>query len=132
MTDLFAIENLKCSYPANGRPVLFIERLTIPKGRMTVILGRSGSGKSTLVEALGLMNHTIESGTARYFSPGGTEDLANLWYQQKKVAAIRRDYFSFIFQDDYLMPHYSCIENMLTTGLILVMLIIYSMLFGYK
>jgi len=116
--DLFAIENLKCSYPSKGVPVLFIEHLTIPKGKMTVVLGRSGSGKSTLVEALGLMNNTIGSGTVSYFSPRGVEDLAHLWGRRKKVAVIRRDYFSFIFQDDYLMPHYSCIENMLITGLI--------------
>jgi lipoprotein-releasing system ATP-binding protein len=116
--DLFAIENLECSYPSNGLPVLFIEHLTIPKGRMTVVLGRSGSGKSTLVEALGLMNNTIGAGAVRYFSPGGVEDLAHLWCRRKKVAAIRRDYFSFIFQDDYLMPHYTCMENMLITGLI--------------
>ena len=115
--NVFAIEKLKCSYP-NGKPVLFIESLTIPKGRMTVVLGRSGSGKSTLVEALGLMNNTIQTGEVNYFSPDGVKDLAQMWNKRRKVANIRRDYFSFIFQDDYLMPYYSCIENMLITGLI--------------
>jgi len=116
--DLFDIAALECSYPSNNLPVLFIERLTIPKGKMTVVLGRSGSGKSTLVEALGLMNNTISNGSACYFSPSGDEDLAAAWRRQKRAAAIRRDYFSFIFQDDYLMPYYSCQENMLITGLI--------------
>ena len=116
--NVFAIDNLKCSYPPNGKPVLFIERLAISKGMMTVILGRSGSGKSTLVEALGLMNNTIQEGNISYFSPGGTENLTHIWLKRRKVAQIRRDYFSFIFQDDYLMPYYTCIENMLITRLI--------------
>ena len=116
--DLFAIEKLKCSYPPHGKPVLLIERLTIPKGRMTVVLGRSGSGKSTLLEALGLMNNTIQSGEVSYFSPAGVEDFAHLWKDRKKIAHIRRDYYSFIFQDDYLMSHYTCVENLLITGLI--------------
>jgi ABC-type lipoprotein export system ATPase subunit len=116
--DLFTIENLRCAYPSNGKEVLHIERLVIPRGKMTVVLGRSGSGKSTLLEALGLMNSTIASGIVRYHSPAGTEDLAEIWPKRKKVAAIRRDYYSFIFQDDYLMPHYTCLENLLITGLI--------------
>jgi ABC-type lipoprotein export system ATPase subunit len=116
--DLFTIENLQCTYPGNDRAVLFIERLEIPKGRMTVVLGRSGSGKSTFVEALGLMNNTISSGTVRYFSPDGVVNLAHLWNRRKKVSTIRRDFYSFIFQEDYLMPYYSCRENMLITGLI--------------
>ncbi|MEI6684169.1 MAG: ABC transporter ATP-binding protein [Bacteroidota bacterium] len=116
--DVFDIEKLECAYPPNGKRVLSIDRLTIPRGKMTVILGRSGSGKSTLVEALGLMNNTIASGEVTYFSPRGNEDLAKLWNKRKAMAAIRRDYFSFIFQDDYLMPYYSCVENMLITGLI--------------
>ena len=116
--DVFVIEGLKCSYSSNGKQILYIRDLTIPKGRMTVILGRSGSGKSTLLEALGLMNNTIGRGAVNYFSPGGAIDLARVWKKHRKVAAIRRDYFSFIFQDDYLMPHYTCSENMLITGLI--------------
>ena len=116
--NVFVIENLKCSYPSNRKPVLFIKNLAIPKGKMTVILGRSGSGKSTLVEALGLMNNTIAAGEVTYFSPGGVEDLAQLWNKRKKVSAIRRNYYSFIFQDDYLMPYYTCIENMLIPMLI--------------
>ncbi len=116
--NVFVIENLKCSYPSSGKPILFIENLAIPKGKMTVILGRSGSGKSTLVEALGLMNNTIVAGEVNYFSPGGVVDLAQLWNKRKKVSAIRRNYFSFIFQDDYLMPYYTCVENMLIPRLI--------------
>ncbi|MEI7661604.1 MAG: ABC transporter ATP-binding protein [Bacteroidota bacterium] len=116
--DLFDIEKLECCYPSHGKPVLYIEKLTIPKGRMTVILGRSGSGKSTLLEALGLMNNTIRAGVVSYFSPAGVEDLAQIWCNRKKIGAIRREYFSFIFQDDYLMPHYTCMENILVTGLI--------------
>ena len=116
--DVFSIEKLLCSYSPDRVPVLYIDRLTIPKGRMTIVLGRSGSGKSTFLEALGLMNNTITGGEVNYFSPGGLVDIAKCWNKRRRVSRIRRDYFSFIFQDDYLMPHYTCAENMLITGLI--------------
>lgn len=116
--NVFVIENLKCSYHNKGQTVVFIERLEIPKGKLTVILGRSGSGKSTLIEALGLMNDTIQGGKALYHSPDGIKDLAQVWRKSQKVANIRKNYFSFIFQDDYSMPHYTCIENMLIARLI--------------
>ena len=115
--DMFEIKDLRCSYPPNGKPVLFIEKLAIQKGRLTVILGRSGSGKSTLVEALGLMNNTIREGKVSYFSPGGVIDLVQTWKKRRMAANIRRNYFSFIFQDDYLMPYYTCRENMLISRL---------------
>jgi putative ABC transport system ATP-binding protein len=116
--SVFVIENLKCSYQNRGKTVVYIGRLEIPKGRLTVILGRSGSGKSTLIEALGLMNNTIQGGTIHYHSPLGVIDLAKIWHAAKQVANIRKDYFSFIFQDDYLMPHYTCFENTLIARLI--------------
>jgi ABC-type lipoprotein export system ATPase subunit len=116
--SVFVIENLRCSYQNKEQPVVFIEKLEIPRGKLTVILGRSGSGKSTLVEALGLMNNTIQGGKVHYHSPDGLIDLAQIWHKPRKVAAIRKDYFSFIFQDDYLMPHYTCGENVLIARLI--------------
>jgi putative ABC transport system ATP-binding protein len=119
MGNIFTITNLHCSYKNNGHAILFIPELAIPKGKLTVILGRSGSGKSTLIEALGLMNKTIqEKNTVKYFSPEGEFDLAELWSKKKKICKIRKDYFSFIFQDDYLMPHYNCNENVLMANLI--------------
>ena len=116
--SVFVIENLRCSYQNKEKPVVFIEKLEIPRGKLTVILGRSGSGKSTLVEALGLMNNTIHGGKVQYHSPAGVMDLAQIWHNSPKVARIRKDYFSFIFQDDYLMPHYTCSENVLIARLI--------------
>ena len=116
--NAFEIENLECSYLEKGPAVVWIEKLGIPKGKLTVILGRSGSGKSTLLEALGLMNNTIREGRVTYHSPCRDENLAGIWHRYRKVAAIRKNRFSFIFQDDYLMPHYTNSENMLIARLI--------------
>jgi len=116
--NILEIEGLKCSYPGNTHPVVFIEHLEIPRGKMTVVLGRSGSGKSTLIEAIGLMNSTITAGNVHYYSPFGITNLAKIWNDQKQLTKIRRDYFSFIFQDDYLLPHYTCRENALIARLI--------------
>lgn len=47
---MFRVSDLRVAF--DGRTVLDIQDLTIPAGRLTVILGHNGSGKSTLVSAL--------------------------------------------------------------------------------
>jgi putative ABC transport system ATP-binding protein len=116
--NIFEIDDLRCAYPGNNHTIVHIGKLQIPRGKLTVILGRSGSGKSTMIEALGLMNNTIKTGNVKYNAPSGSENLATIWHQNKKVAEIRKNHFSFIFQDDYLMPHYTNRENALIAKLI--------------
>ena len=120
MSDpLFEIKNLECAYDNSRKPVLIIDDLTIPKGKITVILGKSGSGKSTLIETLGLMNRTIRSGEI-YFHNKHDHIVINkdLWNRQRRMSEIRKKYYSFIFQDDYLIPYYSSFENVVIGPLI--------------
>lgn len=46
------IENLSFSYEKEGRQILAIPQLTIPKGQKVAIVGASGSGKTTLFSVL--------------------------------------------------------------------------------
>ena len=116
--DLFEIRGLKCAYVhragAGRRVVLAIDRLSIPAETITVVLGRSGSGKSTLIETLGLMNDTFEAGSV-IFRHGGREIVTDhgLWKMPAALRLIRARYFSFIFQNDFLLPHYTPMENLL-------------------
>ena len=115
--DVFEMHGLECAYgrheAVNNKMVLRIEDLSVPMGKITIILGQSGSGKSTLIETLGLMNHTVKRGTVVYHSREGSVTIgAGLWKKQADLARIRNRHFSFIFQHDFLMPHYSPEENM--------------------
>jgi ABC-type lipoprotein export system ATPase subunit len=116
---LFEIKNLECAYHELGNPVLIIDELIIPKGKITVILGKSGSGKSTLVETLGLMNHTIRKGEIIFYNHHEQIIInRDLWLKPKRLSEIRKDHYSFIFQDDYMIPYYTSFENILIGPLI--------------
>jgi lipoprotein-releasing system ATP-binding protein len=122
MNDLiFNIKNLACSYN-NLETVLEISELSIYRGKFTIILGVSGGGKSTLLETLGLMNHTVRSGLLEFFpsDQSGPINLGDLWLNKdnKKIASIQRNYFSFIFQNTNLMPNFTAYENICLTQML--------------
>jgi len=117
-TNVFEIDGLECVYHQNGdkenKVVLQIDNLKIPMGKVTIILGQSGSGKSTLIETLGLMNNTIAKGSIVFHHGGGQVRITRgIWSRPSVLAPIRNRHFSFIFQNDFLMPYYSVEENML-------------------
>ncbi|MGB0930907.1 MAG: ABC transporter ATP-binding protein [Chitinophagales bacterium] len=119
--NIFEIRKLVCSYN-HQKPVLKIDHLDIPKGKIIVILGKSGIGKSTLLETLGLMNDTIldKANTVLDFKPiaGETHSFKKIWKTQKNTAEVRKNFFSFIFQDTNLMPNFTVHENILLTQMI--------------
>lgn len=120
--NLFNIEKLSCSY-GNNPPVLEASDITIPRGKITVLLGPSGAGKSTLLETLGLMTQTVNSETSSIiFTPNSNEsyDLANIWGENQEAERydIRLKYYSFIFQSTNLMPNFTALENVGLTELI--------------
>ena len=117
--SIFEISDLVCAYDHNEQPVFLIKDLTIPQNAITTILGKSGSGKSTLIETLGLMNRTIKSGKISFFPDGNNIAFdRNTWDNPRYLAEIRKKNFSFIFQEDYLMPNYTPKENMMISYLI--------------
>jgi lipoprotein-releasing system ATP-binding protein len=123
MKNLFEISNLKCSYNKNDI-VLKINKLNIPKGKLTVILGKSGAGKSTILETLGLMNNTILSESILNFFPKEDRNTVfqfnKIWNSKDKnpLFYIRQNYFSFIFQDTNLMPNFTAYENICISQMI--------------
>ena len=121
--NVFEIQGLECAYDhkfvKEKKVVLRINRLAIPMGKVSVILGLSGSGKSTLIETLGLMNNTIDKGVITFFN--GVDNVVisrKIWDHPSDLANIRSQHFSFIFQNDFLMPYYTSEENILMGKLI--------------
>ncbi|MBK7011204.1 MAG: ABC transporter ATP-binding protein [Saprospiraceae bacterium] len=116
---MIKIKNLHCGY-APGKPVLYVDDLNLAENEITFMLGPSGIGKSTLIEALGLINDTILDSTSSQVLFQNDQNqyinLNDLWLNNKsKLETFRRNYFSFIFQNNYLMPNLSAGENMMMT-----------------
>jgi putative ABC transport system ATP-binding protein len=92
--------------------VLRIDHLDIPRGKVVFILGASGLGKSTLLEGLGLMNNTLCAGQMEFLNQkGNTLEMGKAWADERKLFQIRKEYFSFIFQNTNLMENFSAYEN---------------------
>jgi lipoprotein-releasing system ATP-binding protein len=105
---MLTVENLTKQYPTRGEPldVLRGVSLTLEPGQNTAILGPSGSGKSTLLSIIGgLEEPTGGSVTLDGQNPRKLDDLA--------LAAFRNLHIGFIFQEHYLLPQCSTLENVL-------------------
>ncbi len=114
---IFKIRDLNCGYNKE-KVVLNIHHLDIYSGQLTFVIGKSGSGKSTLLETLGFMNDTFvqpSSGSILYYAPDGEVcDIYDEWQQKlEHQAAFRNMNFSFIFQENNLLEHFTARENII-------------------
>lgn len=113
--SIYEIRDLRCAYDKR-RVVLHIEELDIPQGKVVFFVGPSGIGKSTILETLGLMNNTVLSAEKIEYS--GME-LSKVWnWSDEKRSELRKNDFSFIFQQTNLMPNFTAYENVMVTTMI--------------
>ncbi len=80
--------------------------LQIKKGEFTSVMGPSGSGKTTLLNLIGALDKPTQG---KVVLDG--IDLTNV--PERKLYKVRREKLGFIFQDFYLVPTLSTIENVL-------------------
>ncbi len=137
--SVIEIKNSSFAYKDKGteneRKVLSIDELAINSGEITFIVGVSGAGKSTMLETIGLMNDTFPSDMNQgmsikfnvYNSATGeieARDITNpnIWDETTENVAIRekirKDNYSFIFQNTNLMPNFSALENVCITDML--------------
>ena len=106
----FELAAVTYRYPRAGAPALRDVSLTIPAGRTTVLLGPSGSGKSTLLSLLGLLwEGKLDAGRITYRNGAAAHDYAALEHGER--ARLRLRAFGFVLQSSYLLPHFTCAQN---------------------
>lgn len=106
LKPLLQLSEVERHFPTGDSQVTVLKdiNLTIYAGEMVAIMGQSGSGKSTLMNILGCLDRPS---SGRYLVDGrNTSQL-----QSDELAALRRNYFGFIFQRYHLLPHLSAEAN---------------------
>lgn len=100
--------NLGKTYPARGGDLAILEdvNLTLEGGAAAAVVGPSGSGKSTLLHLVGGLD-----------PPTSGEVLVNgqrPWnMNDRELARFRNRTVGFVFQDHYLLPQCTVLENVL-------------------
>ena len=84
--------------------VLFDVDLRMEPGEFVGLVGPSGSGKTTLLNIVGLLD-TPTSGEVNICDM----NVANM--PEDERARLRREYIGFIFQQFYLLPEFTALEN---------------------
>ncbi len=103
---LLELKEIRRSYATGAEPaeVLHGISLTIKKGELVAIIGPSGSGKSTLMNIIGC----LDKPTSGSYKVSG-RDTSGM--SPDELAALRRDFFGFIFQRYHLLSHLNALEN---------------------
>jgi lipoprotein-releasing system ATP-binding protein len=110
---MLAVEALSKHYatPRGPLPVLIDVTFSKGPGESLCIMGPSGSGKSTLLHILG----TLESPTSGRVTIDG---LAPHALPEPDLATFRNRTIGFVFQDHFLLPQCSVLENVLVPTLV--------------
>jgi len=94
--------------PSGAPPNRVLDRLslTVAAGETIAVTGPSGSGKTTLLNILG----TLDDATSGLVYLDGKR-LADL--EEKERAALRNRFTGFVFQQHFLLPQLTVLENVL-------------------
>lgn len=107
------VEKLTKSYPTPGKPLVVLEDLdlSLTSGDALAITGPSGSGKSTLLHILGTLDQPTEGSVLLdRRDPFGLAD--------RELSRFRNAEIGFIFQEHYLLPQCTVLENVLVPTLV--------------
>src|SRR5450755_3213758 len=102
------VANLSKSFPTRSGELSVLRdvNLELAPGEALAVLGPSGSGKSTLLHLLG----TLDRPTAGSYRLNGQEPFALVNWA---LAQFRNRHIGFVFQEHYLLPQCSVLENVL-------------------
>ena len=107
-TNIIKCENLSKEYNQAGRTIRILSDLnfSINSGEQVAIVGRSGSGKTTLLQLLA----GLDSPTHGKVIFNG-QDWATMG--SKDIDITRNQQLGFIFQQYYLLPEFTALENVM-------------------
>jgi ABC-type lipoprotein export system ATPase subunit len=111
------LTNISKTYPnpdgAESQPVLQLESLHLEGGHVHGVLGHSGSGKSTLLNLIAMLDPTDRHnpGTRDYYPNG--DSLPGQRGDGRREDDYRGQYFSFVFQSEYLLENFNVLDNVL-------------------
>ncbi len=110
---MLKVDALSKQYETPGGLLPILSNVSFMKdaGEALCIMGPSGSGKSTLLHILG----TLEPPTAGTVTLGGRDPYQ---LSEPELAAFRNREVGFVFQDHFLLPQCSVLENVLTPTLV--------------
>jgi lipoprotein-releasing system ATP-binding protein len=111
MSDL-VVEHLSKSFSTRGEPLVVLRdaSLSLSGGQNAAILGPSGSGKSTLLFIIG----TLDKPSGGSLRLNGTDPFS---LTEPQLADFRNRHIGFVFQDHYLLPQLTVLENVLIPAL---------------
>jgi lipoprotein-releasing system ATP-binding protein len=102
------VEEVTKSFPTRGEPLLVLRgvALQLGSGENAAIVGPSGSGKSTLLAIVG----TLDAPTSGRVRLSGVDPFT---LAEPQLAEFRNRHIGFVFQDHYLLPQLTVLENVL-------------------
>lgn len=108
--SILKVENLKKVYKTKVENLNILNDInfTVEKGDLISIQGKSGSGKTTFLNLIGLLDTKYE---------GRIEFENSVKY--KNLEKLRAKNIGFVFQFHYLLPEFTCLENVMLPALAL-------------
>ena len=108
MKNLYKLDNINLNYSVNGNDIRVLENINfeIKKNERVAIIGESGSGKTSL---LMLMSGLEKPTTGSIIFQG--QDISKV--NEEQNTAIRKEKIGLIFQQFYLIPNYTALENIM-------------------
>ena len=108
MKNLYKLDNINLNYSLNGNNISVLKNINfeIKKNERVAIIGESGSGKTSL---LMLMSGLEKPSTGSIIFQG--QDISKA--SEEKNTAIRKEKIGLVFQQFYLIPNYTALENIM-------------------
>jgi putative ABC transport system ATP-binding protein len=105
-------KNLTKIYTRGNEEIIAVNSISldINRGDFVSIIGPSGSGKTTFINLLGCLDNP----TSGELHLGGRSIFgSNKTLSERELTKIRREIFGYIFQNFYLIPTLTVIENIM-------------------
>ena len=108
MKKLYKLDNINLNYNVNGNDIRVLKNINfeLKKNERVALVGESGSGKTSL---LMLMSGLEKPSTGTIFFEN--KDFSVISEEQKTV--IRKKKIGLVFQQFYLIPNYTALENVM-------------------